>query len=135
MRRANNTVRPQVRAAITMLELIDILRTFESATRVRQLHRGQITLYTRGSGIRIGTRGCARDLVTPACPTCAVSGCTADRRVLCIPNATRAHWYIRVDIAHMSSGQVIHWDEWITFAPINQFEIVSIAILYAMLRW
>lgn len=34
--------RPQVRAAITMLELIDILRTFESATRARQLHRGQV---------------------------------------------------------------------------------------------
>lgn len=39
---AYQITRPQVRAAITMLELIDILRTFESATRARQLHRGQV---------------------------------------------------------------------------------------------
>lgn len=62
-----------------MLQLIDIFWRVTSATRVRRVCRAKRVARKGASRTRRGWRGCAGALVTPACSTCAVSGCTADR--------------------------------------------------------
>lgn len=79
IRRPRPTEQNVVRATITMLQLIDIFWRVTSATRVRRVCRAKRVARKGASRTRRGWRGCAGALVTPACSTCAVSGCTADR--------------------------------------------------------